>query len=111
MSLIFAIQANALSSDGTISLTTYSMSKCGRYFAYVVSQSVSVYNFGRKRRVVYIFQKGSDFVTVYIRHTDSPFTKGTDHDNDPGRLSEVIKYVKFSNIAWSPDSLGFFYQV
>jgi prolyl oligopeptidase len=55
--------------------------------------------------------KGSDFKTVYIRYSNSPFTKGCDHDNDPGRLSEEIRYVKFCSICWSPDSSGIFYQV
>ncbi|KAF9526276.1 prolyl oligopeptidase [Crepidotus variabilis] len=83
---------NALSSDGTASLATYRMSECGKYFAYGISYS------------------GSDFVTIYVRHTSSPFTKGTDPKNDSGRLADEIKFVKFSSVAWSPDSSGFFYQ-
>ena len=55
--------------------------------------------------------QGSDFVTVYIRHLDSPLIKGVDLKNDHGRLPEEIKFVKFSSITWTPDSKGFFYQV
>jgi hypothetical protein len=42
-------QANALSPDGTTSLSTYSMSRCGKYFAYVVSHSVSVTVFSEEK--------------------------------------------------------------
>jgi prolyl oligopeptidase len=83
---------NALSEDGTASLATYAFSKCGKYFAYGISLS------------------GSDFVTVYVRHLDSPLIKGVDLKNDHGRLPEEIKFVKFSSITWTPDSKGFFYQ-
>jgi hypothetical protein len=55
--------------------------------------------------------QGSDFVTVYVRHLDSPLIKGVDLKNDHGRLPEEIKFVKFSSITWTPDSKGFFYQV
>ncbi|KAF8898147.1 prolyl oligopeptidase [Gymnopilus junonius] len=83
---------NALSEDGTAALSTYSFSEDGKYFAYAISLS------------------GSDFVTIYIRPTDSPLTKDVDVKNDSGRLPEEIKFVKFSSIAWTPDSKGFFYQ-
>jgi len=48
---------------------------------------------------------------VYVRHLDCPLTKDVDLKNDPGRLPEEIKFVKFSSIVWTPDSKGFFYQV
>lgn len=54
---------------------------------------------------------GNRFSDSVYPYTNSPFTKGMDHDNDPGRLPEEIKFVKHSNIQWLPDSSGFFYQV
>ncbi|KAF8169488.1 prolyl oligopeptidase [Pholiota molesta] len=83
---------NVLSEDGTAALATYAFSPCAKYFAYGVSLS------------------GSDFISVLIRKTDVPLTKDVDPNNDTGRLSEEIKFVKFSAIAWTPDSKGFFYQ-
>ncbi|KAF9057331.1 prolyl oligopeptidase [Panaeolus papilionaceus] len=83
---------NALAKDGTAALSTYDFSDCGKYFAYAISVS------------------GSDATTIYVRRTDSPFLKGINHESDPGRLSEEIKFVKFSSICWTPDSKGFFYQ-
>ena len=56
-------------------------------------------------------RQGSDFVTVYVRRTNTPFTKETNKEKDPGRLSEEINFVKFSGVSWTPDSSGFFYQV
>lgn len=89
---------NLLAADGTASLATSSFSKSGELFAYGVSRS------------------GSDFCTIYVRPTSSPFAevngKGPDH-NDPkdgGRLSDEIRFVKFSGIVWTHDSKGFFYQ-
>ncbi|KAF8164897.1 prolyl oligopeptidase [Crassisporium funariophilum] len=82
---------NALSKDGTSALASYKFSECGKYFAYGISVS------------------GSDFVTLYIRSTDSPVTKNEDGHNR-GRLPEELKFVKFSSITWTPDSKGIFYQ-
>ncbi|KAF9476472.1 prolyl oligopeptidase [Pholiota conissans] len=83
---------NALSEDGTAALATYAFSPCAKYFAYGVSIS------------------GSDFISVFIRRTAVPFTSDVNPNNDSGRLPEEIKFVKFSAIAWTPDSNGFFYQ-
>ncbi|KAF8966430.1 prolyl oligopeptidase [Flammula alnicola] len=83
---------NVLSEDGTAALATYSFSDCGKFFAYGISLS------------------GSDFISIFVRKTDSPFTEEVDPKNDRGRLPEEIKFVKFSAIAWTPDSKGFFYQ-
>lgn len=71
---------------------------------------VSLYDNNIRARFVTPIQ-GSDFISVLIRKTDVPLTKDVDPHNDSGRLSEEIKFVKFSAIAWTPDSKGFFYQV
>ncbi|KAF4618878.1 hypothetical protein D9613_009989 [Agrocybe pediades] len=79
---------NALSKDGTSALSTISFSKCGEYFAYTISES------------------GGNFVSIFVRSTNSPLTK----EKDGGRLSDELKFVKFTAISWTPDSTGFFYQ-
>lgn len=61
-----------------------------------------------------IHTQGSDFFTIYVRPTSAPLVKTDEavqvtHDED--RLEDEIRYVKFSNISWSHDSKGFFYQV
>ncbi|KAL0949097.1 hypothetical protein HGRIS_009187 [Hohenbuehelia grisea] len=88
---------NLLTDDGTAALTDFAFSHCGEYFAYGISLS------------------GSDFYTVYIRSTDAPFAIGNDgsrpnHQEDSTRLSEEIRFVKFSSIVWTHDSKGFFYH-
>lgn len=55
-------------------------------------------------------RKGSQLVTIFVRSTDSPFTKD-ESAHDSGRLPDEIKFVKYSRINWSSDSKGFFYQV
>lgn len=79
---------NVLSSDGSVSLASASYSRDGRWFAYALSRS------------------GSDFTNVYIRSTENPLT---DAKNDL-RLSDELRFVKFSGISWTHDSKGFFYQ-
>ncbi|KAF8495236.1 prolyl oligopeptidase [Russula emetica] len=79
---------NVLSSDGSVSLSTASYSRNGKWFAYALSRS------------------GSDFTNVYIRSTEHPLI---DAENDM-RLSDELRFVKFSSIAWTHDSKGFFYQ-
>ena len=74
-----------------------------RCACFIPSQAASLHFFS--------LSQGSDFVTVYVRHLDSPLTKGVDLKNDSGRLPEEIKFVKFSSVVWTPDSKGFFYQV
>jgi hypothetical protein len=56
---------------------------------------------------VTFFLQGSDFTNVYIRSTDHPLV---DAENDL-RLPDELRFVKFSSIAWTQDSKGFFYQV
>ncbi|KAH7107917.1 prolyl oligopeptidase [Auriculariales sp. MPI-PUGE-AT-0066] len=85
---------NLLSDDKTAALQSTRFSGDGKYFAYAVSRS------------------GSDFATIYVRSTDSPFRKdveGSAPDFKAGQLSDEIRFVKFSGITWSPDSKGFFY--
>ncbi|KAF8266710.1 prolyl oligopeptidase [Lactarius quietus] len=79
---------NVLSSDGSVSLARASCSRDGKWFAYALSRS------------------GSDFTNIYIRSTENPLT---DAKNDL-RLSDELRFVKFSSIAWTHDSKGFFYQ-
>ncbi|KAL5527147.1 hypothetical protein ACEPAG_5938 [Sanghuangporus baumii] len=85
---------NLIRDDGTGALATTAFSECGQYFAYGVSLS------------------GSDFCTIYVRRTDSPFVdkKQRELSSDPGRFSDEIRFVKFSSIVWTKDSKGFFYQ-
>ncbi|KAF8629610.1 hypothetical protein AX15_003351 [Amanita polypyramis BW_CC] len=84
---------NLLSEDDTASLSMYDFSHCGKYFAYGISLS------------------GSDFSTIYVRPTSSPLAPGNgSRNNDDGRFPDELKYVKFSSISWTRDSVGFFYQ-
>ncbi|KAI0294865.1 prolyl oligopeptidase [Multifurca ochricompacta] len=61
---------NVLSSDGSVSLSSGSYSRDGKWFAYALSHS------------------GSDFTNIYIRSTDHPLT---DADNDL-RLSDELEF-------------------
>jgi prolyl oligopeptidase len=88
---------NLLSDDGTAALVDLAMSHDGKYFAYAISLS------------------GSDFCTIYVRSTDEPLVQHPGSDKRPShhdkRLQDEIRFVKFSAIAWTHDSKGFFYQV
>lgn len=75
------IDPNKLSEDGTVALTNRALSKDGRLLAYGLSSS------------------GSDWQEIHIRDVDS----GEDYD-------EVLKWCKFSGIAWKHDNSGFFYN-
>ncbi|KAG8936825.1 hypothetical protein FRC00_007609 [Tulasnella sp. 408] len=85
---------NLLVEDGTAYLATSAFSKDGKYFAYGISLS------------------GSDFFTIYVRESSKPFNKRPEGGflNDPDRMPDVIRFVKFSTIVWTHDSKGFFYQ-
>ncbi|KAF8548935.1 hypothetical protein OG21DRAFT_1422158 [Imleria badia] len=88
---------NLLSDDGTAALAVSAFSRDGNYFAYGISLSAS---------------SGSDFCTIYIRETSKPLAAvdGKHVDHDESRLSDEIRFVKFSSISWTHDSKGFLYQ-
>jgi prolyl oligopeptidase len=75
------LDPNTLRADGTISVTDQSVSDDGKYLGYMLSEA------------------GSDWNTIRVR--DIATGKDTD---------DVILWVKFSTIAWSPDSKGFYYS-
>ena len=75
------LDPNTLSDDGTVALTSYSISKDGKRLAYATSAS------------------GSDWLTWHIRDVET----GAD-------LPEKIEWSKFSGAAWLPDGSGFFYS-
>jgi prolyl oligopeptidase len=75
------LDPNLLSTDGTVALTSFAISKEGNWLAYATSAS------------------GSDWLTWHIRNVET----GTD-------LEEVIEWSKFSTAAWLPDESGFYYS-
>jgi len=75
------LDPNLLSTDGTVALSGTAVSDDGRFLAYSLSTS------------------GSDWQELHVR------------DIDTGRdLSDVVKWVKFSDISWTHDNKGFFYS-
>ncbi len=78
---IAILDPNTLSDDGTVALTNVSPSEDGKLLAYSLSSA------------------GSDRQEIRIRDV----VNGTDY-------AEVIKWCKFSNIAWRHDNAGFFYN-
>jgi len=75
------LDPNVLSTDGTIALSGTEVSDDGHYLAYSLSTS------------------GSDWQELHVRDVDT----GKD-------LSDLVKWVKFSNISWTHDNKGFFYS-
>lgn len=73
------IDPNQLSEDGSVSISNVSVSWDGKYLAYSISKA------------------GSDWQTILVRDIET--------GND---LSDTIRWVKFSDIAWFRD--GFFYS-
>lgn len=108
---------NLLSDDGTAALAVTAFSRDGNYYAYGISLSVSsvllsaslVSQLTNRSPTV----QGSDFCTIYIRETSKPLAAvdGKRVDHHESRLSDEIRFVKFSSITWTHDSKGFFYQV
>jgi prolyl oligopeptidase len=75
------LDPNTLSEDGTVALTSFSLSKAGRWIAYATSAS------------------GSDWLTWRVRNVDT----GKD-------LADQLEWSKFSTAAWLPDGSGFYYS-
>ena len=75
------LDPNLFSNDGTVALTNTSVARCGKLLAYARSAS------------------GSDWQE--IRLMDVEGNKA---------YPDVLHHVKFTNIAWVPDSSGFFYS-
>ncbi len=74
------LDPNEFASDGTVAVSSTTVSEDSRYMAYGVSAS------------------GSDWTEIRVRDID-----------DGKDLPEVIKWIKFSEPTWTKDSKGFFY--
>ncbi|MCF7973350.1 MAG: S9 family peptidase, partial [Phycisphaerae bacterium] len=74
------LNPNDWSKDGTVALGGLSFSDNGRYVAYGIQEA------------------GSDWRTWKVRDIDT----GQD-------LSDVLSYLKFTDVAWDPEAAGFFY--
>ncbi len=75
------LDPNLLAADGTTALGVTALSEDGRFLAYSVAES------------------GSDWNVIRVRRVDT----GVD-------LSDELRWVKFSSIAWTHDGLGFYYS-
>jgi len=75
------IDPNTLSEDGTVAMVNYVLSEDGRLVAYACASG------------------GSDLQEIRVREVDS----GRD-------LPEVLRWCRFSAIAWKHDSSGFYYN-
>ncbi|HMI55200.1 MAG TPA: hypothetical protein VK494_03340, partial [Gemmatimonadaceae bacterium] len=75
------LDPNVLSTDGTVALSGTAASDDGRYLAYSLSTS------------------GSDWQELHVRDV-----------NTARDLSDILKWVKFSDISWTHDNKGFFYS-
>jgi prolyl oligopeptidase len=75
------IDPNAISEDGSLSLAQWEPSPNGKWLAYGLSQG------------------GADWQTIKVRDV----TTGQE-------LRDEVKWMRFSEIAWTADSLGFYYS-
>ncbi|HEX5166975.1 MAG TPA: hypothetical protein VFV93_16330, partial [Thermomicrobiales bacterium] len=75
------LDPNALSEDGTVAVTAVSASDDGRLLGYALAEA------------------GSDWQRLRVRDVD-------ERDD----LPDLIRWCKFSPIAWTRDSAGFFYS-
>lgn len=75
------LDLDALSDDGTTSLTSIGVSRDGAWLAYGLSE------------------RGSDWQTVRVR----AIATGDD-------LPEVLRWCRFASLAWAPDGSGFYYN-
>jgi prolyl oligopeptidase len=74
------VDPNTWSEDGTVALASYEPSRDGKYLAYSIAEA------------------GSDWRTIRVLDIASG-----------NLLPDEVKWSKFSGIAWTPDSKGFFY--
>jgi prolyl oligopeptidase len=74
------LDPNKLAADGTISVSTTSVSSDGKFFAYGLETS------------------GSDWNDIHVRDLQTN-----------RNLPDIVRWVKFSGISWTKDNLGFFY--
>ncbi|KAH0456447.1 hypothetical protein IEQ34_014354 [Dendrobium chrysotoxum] len=74
------LDPNARREDGTVALSSVSISRDGKYLAYGLSLS------------------GSDWVTIKVMRIDDKMPE-----------PDTISWVKFSSISWTDDGNGFFY--
>ena len=75
------LDPNTLSDDGTVALSSFSISKDGSRLAYATSAS------------------GSDWLTWRVRDVETGFD-----------LEDVIEWSKFCEAVWASDSSGFYYS-
>jgi prolyl oligopeptidase len=75
------LDPNLLSEDGTVAVRTHVLSEDGSLFAYGLSES------------------GSDWQELHIRNVNT----GEDY-------SEVLKWCRFTGVAWKHDNSGFYYD-
>ncbi|CAG9622684.1 prolyl oligopeptidase family serine peptidase [Sutcliffiella rhizosphaerae] len=75
------LDPNHLSDDGTIAMTNFSVCSKGKYVAYSTAEN------------------GSDWQEIRVRDVESG-----------KELIDVIKWVKFTSVVWSPDGKGFYYS-
>ncbi|MGE0482273.1 MAG: hypothetical protein AB7Q17_17585, partial [Phycisphaerae bacterium] len=75
------LDPNTLSSDGTVALSGYEITKDGKWMAYGLSAA------------------GSDWDEFKVRSVDT----GED-------LPETLKWIKFSGMSWKKDGSGFYYS-
>ncbi len=85
---VLVLDPNTLSPDGTVSLSGSSFSEDGLLLAYGTSSSGSDWQENRIRRI-------EDGTSLPVPRTGFP---------------EVIRWCKFSSIAWRHDNTGFFYN-
>ncbi|MDE3155674.1 MAG: S9 family peptidase [Acidobacteriota bacterium] len=74
-----ALDPNTLSPDGSIALSHFEPGPDGRHFIYGQSEG------------------GSDWSTLYVGTLGGP------------KLTDTIRWVKFSDVSWTKDGKGFFY--
>ncbi|MFH1754223.1 MAG: hypothetical protein ABIA59_00840, partial [Candidatus Latescibacterota bacterium] len=75
------LDPNTLSEDGTVSLRSQALTEDGKIYAYGLSSS------------------GSDWEDIHIKEVDS----GKSYD-------DLLKWTKFTSIAWKHDNSGFYYN-